>query len=80
MRERAADNGMDLIFAELAREFDDPTDSELTVSQPPEFADSLVDEALSGRHRGTGEADESGSTGPEKSVSDSGGRHADPRS
>lgn len=39
------------IFAELASEVNLPGLSEITFSQPPHFAEKLISEALSGRHR-----------------------------
>ncbi|WP_019856119.1 hypothetical protein [Actinopolyspora mortivallis] len=51
MSEHTTDEELNPIFAELTREMPDPTESDLTVSPPPEFAELLVNEALSGRHR-----------------------------
>ncbi|MGJ7909168.1 hypothetical protein ACOQFL_22130 [Actinopolyspora sp. H202] len=72
---------MNPIFAELARELSDPIGSEIAVSEPPEFADLLVDSALSGRHRDSEEAEAvgtepSGTDRPDGAVLQTAGRHA----
>ncbi|SDK26459.1 hypothetical protein SAMN04487820_10634 [Actinopolyspora mzabensis] len=74
---------MNPIFAELARELSDPVGSEIAVSEPPEFADLLVDSALSGRHRDSEEAgadasgtESSGIERPDGAVLQTAGRHA----
>ncbi|WP_438388521.1 hypothetical protein [Actinopolyspora saharensis] len=51
MSNNATDETNNPIFAELTRELADPTESDLRVSSPPEFAELLVNDALSGRHR-----------------------------
>lgn len=43
------------IFTELVREISDPSSDEWTVSDPPTFAAELATDALSGRHRSSGD-------------------------
>ncbi|GAB3556148.1 hypothetical protein J2S53_003261 [Actinopolyspora lacussalsi] len=83
MSDNLTNETMNPIFAELARELSDPIDSEIAVSEPPEFADLLVDSALSGRHRDNEEAgtdsvdSESSGTGrSDVAVLQTAGRHA----
>ncbi|SDP76225.1 hypothetical protein SAMN04487905_108184 [Actinopolyspora xinjiangensis] len=87
MSDNLTNETMNPIFAELARELSAPLGSEIAVSEPPEFADLLVDSALSGRHRDsedsqgevTALADESAQgNGPEAPEQRTGGRHAQP--
>lgn len=49
------------IFTELAHELDLPNEADLTASAPPRFADFLVRDAFSGKHRtGNGETEDGG--------------------
>ncbi|ASU76994.1 hypothetical protein CDG81_00080 [Actinopolyspora erythraea] len=87
MSDSLTNETMNPIFAELARELSAPIGSEIAVSEPPEFADLLVDSALSGRHRDSedssgevaalADASEPGNR-PEAPEQRTGGRHSQP--
>ncbi|NYH80772.1 hypothetical protein FHR84_004140 [Actinopolyspora biskrensis] len=87
MTNNATDETNNPIFAELTRELADPSESDLRVSPPPEFAELLVNEALSGRHRDNEDGvtplspvPDEPTEGTDQDSDDGSGRHAQPGS